>query len=299
MLNEDKRIKLQEFSDRLSSLAQYEETKEGYLIPKGFDLEGRRWGTVADIFHESIAEISIPRRLIDVAMKKDVGEDYPHVVHERLVQETGFNEFSLLAKSQGTLAVLGRSDDHVVVLRIAAHPNSRIGEVSMRDDVNRSNFQGLVQPLSEPINISDQMQVEVMPFGQTLRFHDDELGDYASEYRDFMKEITDGTCFESSVSEVLLMPDGEILALDPGEMRYKDEYWELGAKARTDFESLSVGLIKMRQESWDLPENLKWITPDGDLKQDHAFADVKHAVEEAQANAQHLSELDGETLDAQ
>ena len=201
-------------------------------------------------------------------MEKQFGEDFLEHVQDRLSEDHGFHSFSFLSQGTGTVALLGKSDDHLAVIRLTAHPHSNMGHVSFYDDTHRSAFPGLLQDVAAPTEYGEYMQAEVLPFGQIVDLSDDER----ETYRRSLDALTEGTVFKPAPNEVMVLPNGTPLLFDPGEIPYSDAYKEMDVEDQIAAEQASLAVVQDRLDRWDIPDILKFSSDDSGLKQDQFFA---------------------------
>ena len=230
------------------------------------DIEGRDWGTLEEAWKG--VRTSIPYLVMKAQMKNDLGDrTYEECISKRLSEQTDFHLFSLLAQGTSTIVMLAQSDDDLTVLRFSSHPDTPNGRI-MKDDCNRCEFPGLLQPVRDNVIIgSDIMQVEVLPLVQLHKLSND---DY-STYNQYTSMLLEDTVYKNNVHETAILPDSTLISFDPGEVPYTDEYWELDDEQKVAAEERSKDLILMRLESWNIPENLKPVNNLDGLKQDTAL----------------------------
>ncbi len=231
MITEEFREKLENLSAHLEGAADYKPHDLCAHVPVGMDIDGRDWSSLEEAWKG--VHLSVPHFVMKSQMKNDLGDStYEECISKRVSDKTDFHLFSLLAQGTSTIVMLAQSDDDLAVLRFSSHPNTPNGEI-MRDDCNRCEFPGLLQPLRDNVIIGrDIMQVEVLPLVQMYKLSND---DY-STYNQFMHMLLEDTVYRNNVHETAILPDSTLISFDPGEVPYTDEYWELDDEQKIDAE---------------------------------------------------------------
>ncbi len=266
MINERDRDALGHLGEAMSEQADYIEHPDYGYVPSSMDIDNREWGSVAEAFEHRTQRS--PVSMIYMLLKPDNGVSREDYLEKAISEETGFDEFSFVAQGTATTILLGRNEHEVALLRISPHLD-RINKAlpSYRSDCVRAQFPGLLQPLQEPVEVDGTMQVEVLPAGQVVVLTTEQK----AVLNQYLSDITEGTCYEVSLQEALVLPDGSVVGFDPGEITYKDDFWDLTDEAKLEEEQRSIDLVKMRQQAWNVPAQLQWVGPTGELKQDSFF----------------------------
>ena len=187
-------------------------------------------------------------------------------IEKKIRDNTDFESFSFLKEGYSSYVMLGKSKDNVSALRMTSDPRAKSNHI-WKESL-RNKFPGLIQSLSDPINIDSKVQIEEMPF---VHVRDLKV---SSPLPSLMGQLAEDTCFApdlTEMKEVTILPDHTILSLDPGECPYALAYWDMEPSKRDDFEARSIEIVRNRlqQERFaHIPEQLRWFTDDGQLKQD-------------------------------
>lgn len=268
MIDNDLRTKLADISVLTAEQAAYSYHPNYDAIPSSqSDFDQRSWGSVTQAYDQmqtqNMLHIMI-QKLAETGMESSYTDGLQNIIQN----ETDFTSFSLLAHGTGTVALLAKSDSDIAVLRVSAHPESPLGSESAYDDTHRSNFPGLLQSLKDPINLNGIVQVEVLPWLQIAELSQE----HKKVYTEFLQALTENTVYEPSISEIALLPDGTVMAFDPGELKYNDDYKALSVLEQEAEEMRSSALVEERLRSWDIPEQFQYFDADGGLKQDRMFS---------------------------
>ncbi|MGH1378280.1 MAG: hypothetical protein ACRBB3_05610 [Alphaproteobacteria bacterium] len=266
MITELLRNKLKDLSAKIEGAANYKPHDLCSHIPADMDIEGRDWGSLAEAW--SNVDSTVPYIVMKSQMNDELcGNSYEGFIEKSVRNQSSFYSFSFLAQGTSTVVMLAQSDDDLAVMRFSSHPDTNNGRI-MKEDCNRCEFPGLLQPIMDNIIIgNDIMQVEVMPIVQPYKLEQGDLPIY-NEYLDLLLE---GTVYESKAYETALLPDSTLILFDPGELHYIDAYWDMDETQKYAEEEKSKDLILMRIEAWDIPDNLRPVNRLDELKQDISF----------------------------
>lgn len=245
-------------------------------VPADADLDNREWGSIASIYSELLDDgaLKLANKRNHMVLARLSGGELDGVSHwddvERSIrEETGFEEFSLLQQGNSAVAILGRNEHSIGVLRVCTYPTIRDGRPSIdAGDSIRVPMPGLLQGLREPLDFQNKVRIEVLPYAHVINFSFDER----KSYEEFVADIVEGTCFQTSVTEAVMLPDATLLILDPGECRYKDSFWDLSEEDRAKELQRSLSVIAERQSQLDVHDHRRWFDMNGGLKQDRFFS---------------------------
>ncbi len=268
MISEEFRKKLGDLAQAAVDKVSYVEHQHYGLVPESVDVDDRNWGSLEEAYDGIKPQVGTTIMLNQV--KPPEGISRKKFIEQQVEEQTDFHSFSLLAQGTSTVVMLARSDDNVAVLRFSCHPESKAGSGQYKVDCRRTEFSGLLQGMREPIEIGKGMQVEVLPLGQIITLSSDEVATYDT----YLDELTKDTIYKPSVHEKMVLPDGTLVAFDPGECRYVDEYWDMDDAQRLEEETKSKELVALRLQSWDVPEALNPLEKSGELKQNKFFTIV-------------------------
>lgn len=266
MISEETRSGIRKLIDSTRGRTEYTIHSSYGYIPCEIEIEARDWGSVSDACQSEVS--NIVKILTTTAMNIPPDMTREEYIEDKVRKATGLHDFSFLKQGSQTTILLARSNSDLSVLRICAHPDFSAKYLpNYKDDCVRPEFPGLLQPKHELIDIDQVLQVEVLPAVQALELNHEER----NALQRFLQEITAQTCYEPALVETMVLPDGTLIGVDPGEMPYKKHFWELSLKDKKSEENRSLDLISERQVTWNIPEQLKWFDPEGTLKQDLFF----------------------------
>ena len=266
-MNKEQKETLQGVIERVQAATSYtEHDKYGY-VPTAMDIDNREWSSFEDAMKG--VKTTIGNKIALRMVKAPEGQDRDSFMDETLTSATGFTQYSLLAQGTSTIVMLAKSETELAAVRLSGHPDSYLGHTAYRDDFNRSECQTLLQPIGRTIDLGENaMQAEILPPVQVL-------SDLAYEdrraYHAFLDELLEDTIYKPKVHEIAALPDGTVIAFDPGECMYSPEYWDLSEADQFKAEAESLKLIESRLKGWDISPHLNPIDKNGDLKQDRFF----------------------------
>ncbi len=244
------------------------------LVPLNSDIDNRQWGDISSIYEEILSSgtLSTTNLTNNILLQKKLsGSD--HISHWNSIQldissKTGFRDFSLLAQGTGTIVLLAKSDTDLAVLRIHAHPDTGQGKRGdYKNDCVRPPFTGLLQGLREPMDIADVIRIEFLPFTKVVTL----LGEDKNQANMFFQHVTQNTCFDVELSEAAILPDATLMAIDPGDCKYVESFWDLSIEDQEKELSRSMALIESRLRMQSIPEGLQWLDFSGNPKQQSFF----------------------------
>ncbi|MGH1403106.1 MAG: hypothetical protein ACRBDL_02585 [Alphaproteobacteria bacterium] len=245
------------------------------LIPSDSNLSERSWTDISSIYDALLDSGDIyPTNLTNNAyLRHEVDGSNPvdhwESVQARITQVAGLNQFSLLAQGTGTVVLLGRGDERLEVLRIHAHPETKRGQSGdYKNDCVRPPFPGLLQGLREPMDVEGVMRIEFLPLAKVITVP----GGEKNEINQVLSDLTQDTCFDVALAEAAVLPDATLLAVDPGDCKYVESFWELNEADRVKEVSRSLALIEHRYQTMDIPDKLQWFDLSGHPKQDRSFS---------------------------
>ncbi len=262
MLSNDDRAKLEVLAAKATDMVDYNDHPTYGHIPAALEIDNRDWGNLADIYASQ--KLTIVNMLTINALDGKASEN-ARTIQDRIEAETGCTEFSLLKQGNQGFVVLGRSEGRLLAHRVVMHEDL-LGS-KKTDDAIRAQFPGMLQPLRDAINLNDRVKVEVLPIGQVIELNPEDT----YTFYNFTKELCDDTCFNSQAHEIMLQPDGTMTLFDPGECPYVDNFFDKSPEEQQEEIQRSIELVQLRQDSWGVPDQLKWINKDGSLKQDKFF----------------------------
>lgn len=255
---------LRKLASRVEKLAEYE-NREGYgHIPRGMDVDNRPWGSIA----EAYAAMGKKKSSTIIALRAlgDMDSAYKRI-EEAVRSNTGFDSFSFLQQGNSAVAILASSETDFAVLRITLHPEHTLAQKS---DTVRSAFPGLLQGRQAPIKIDDKVQVEVLPAVSIV-----DLGEGKKLFHRLIADLCEDTCYQADFNEAAILPDGTIMVLDPGECRYRDDFFDVDEQEQKAQIATSNALINQRLDDWGIPSVMQWTASNGSPKQDFYFPAIR------------------------
>lgn len=263
---------LKSFSNRVKAVAErdyYHHEQYGFL-PSKIQVDGQEWGGIEN----SLNDWGTVGGMITLApIRRKYGEDTYSRIADEIHENTNFSHFSFLAHTEHALVFLGKSDTELGVLRLSAHPISPLGsKEGNRTDCTRPHFPGILQGRADPLNVDNILQIELLPLVITgvLPYKDQVV------FNDYLKSLVEGTCYNADVgvAEFAILPDGMAMGLDPSDVNYKPDFWNLSAREQLKEENRSLTIVLDRLiNTPELPEGVKWVDDNGINKQYKIYPD--------------------------
>lgn len=166
-------------------------------------------------------------------------------------------------------APLTQTSNSIVLMAFAKDGSEYVLRFSLSDeniveDNERSKAPHMLQGCRLAMPIGNKSEVQILNYAHVM---DNVPIEQQVAFNDLMKELYKDTCYEvSRIDEMVVLPNGAIVMLDPVAIAYNDDFKTLSDAVKTSEIERSNELVFKRCHEFGLAENLVPFDKNGELK---------------------------------